>query len=146
MASTPVPPPASPDKTVAAALAVAADASSRPHDAAAPAELAATAKPPPGPATATGDGGIWGGSGNDGGNAHPHVMTFTMSPSATNVAHREDVPPNGGYGWVCTACVLLMNANTWGVNAVGVSFLVSSAAREAGCWGNVRGMEMLLPG
>lgn len=36
----------------------------------------------------------------------------------TNVALLEDVPPNGAYGWVCTACVLLMNANTWGCNAV----------------------------
>lgn len=31
---------------------------------------------------------------------------------------REDVPPNGGYGWVCTACVFLMNAHTWGLNSV----------------------------
>jgi hypothetical protein len=36
----------------------------------------------------------------------------------TNVASREDIPPDGGYGWVCTACVLLINANTWGVNSV----------------------------
>jgi hypothetical protein len=35
-----------------------------------------------------------------------------------NVASREDIPPDGGYGWVCTACVLLINANTWGVNSV----------------------------
>lgn len=39
-------------------------------------------------------------------------------PALVNVALVEDVPPDGGYGWVCTACVLLMNANTWGVNAV----------------------------
>jgi hypothetical protein len=31
----------------------------------------------------------------------------------------EDVPPNGGYGWVCTLCVFLINAHTWGVNSVG---------------------------
>lgn len=29
-----------------------------------------------------------------------------------------DVPPNGGYAWVCTACVFLINAHTWGVNSV----------------------------
>ena len=29
-----------------------------------------------------------------------------------------DVPPDGGYGWVCTACVFLINAHTWGVNSV----------------------------
>ena len=30
----------------------------------------------------------------------------------------NDVPPNGGYGWVCTACCFLINAHTWGVNSV----------------------------
>ena len=29
-----------------------------------------------------------------------------------------DVVPDGGYGWVCVACVFLMNAHTWGVNSV----------------------------
>jgi hypothetical protein len=33
------------------------------------------------------------------------------------------VPPSdgfreGGYGWVCVACTFLMNAHTWGINAV----------------------------
>ncbi|KAK7710660.1 hypothetical protein SLS64_005563 [Diaporthe eres] len=30
---------------------------------------------------------------------------------------REPQPPNGGYGWVCTACVALINAHTWGINS-----------------------------
>jgi hypothetical protein len=30
----------------------------------------------------------------------------------------EDVPPDGGYGWVCVACCALINAHTWGVNSV----------------------------
>ncbi len=29
-----------------------------------------------------------------------------------------DVPPNGGYGWVCVACVFCINAHTWGINSV----------------------------
>jgi hypothetical protein len=29
-----------------------------------------------------------------------------------------DVPPDGGYGWVCVTCLFLMNAHTWGVNSV----------------------------
>ena len=37
----------------------------------------------------------------------------------TNVTTRADVPPDGGYGWVVTSCVFLINANTWGVNSVG---------------------------
>ncbi|KAK3067671.1 hypothetical protein LTS18_000985, partial [Coniosporium uncinatum] len=28
-----------------------------------------------------------------------------------------DVPPNGGYGWVCTACCFWINAHTWGLNS-----------------------------
>lgn len=26
-------------------------------------------------------------------------------------------PPNGGYGWICTLCVALINAHTWGINS-----------------------------
>lgn len=29
-----------------------------------------------------------------------------------------DVPPDGGYGWVCVASVFIINAHTWGVNSV----------------------------
>jgi hypothetical protein len=29
-----------------------------------------------------------------------------------------DVPPDGGYGWVCTASIFLINAHTWGINSV----------------------------
>jgi len=35
-----------------------------------------------------------------------------------NIVSREDVPPNGGYGWICAACVFFINAHTWGVNSV----------------------------
>lgn len=28
-----------------------------------------------------------------------------------------DIPPNGGYGWVCVAVVALINAHTWGINS-----------------------------
>lgn len=34
------------------------------------------------------------------------------------IVEAEDVPPNGGYGWVCTICTFLTNANTWGINSV----------------------------
>lgn len=42
----------------------------------------------------------------------------------------DDPPPNGGYGWVCVACVAIMNAHTWGINAYGVflAFFLSSDA------------------
>lgn len=40
---------------------------------------------------------------------------------ATNVTNREDVPPDGGYGWICTVCMFLINAHTWGVNSVSLN-------------------------
>ncbi|KAL1872720.1 hypothetical protein Daus18300_004266 [Diaporthe australafricana] len=36
------------------------------------------------------------------------------SPEA-EISDRQ--PPNGGYGWVVTACVALINAHTWGINS-----------------------------
>jgi hypothetical protein len=38
-----------------------------------------------------------------------------------NVTTIEPIPPNGGYGWVVTFAVFLINANTWGVNSVSYS-------------------------
>lgn len=35
----------------------------------------------------------------------------------------QDVPPNGGYGWVCVACVATINAHTWGLNSSYAVFL-----------------------
>ena len=35
-----------------------------------------------------------------------------------NETSQEDLPPDGGYGWICTACVFLINAHTWGVSSV----------------------------
>ncbi|KAM0201250.1 hypothetical protein ACHAPA_002424 [Fusarium lateritium] len=37
-----------------------------------------------------------------------------MFPPRTDV---PPPPPNGGYGWVCTACVATINAHTWGLNS-----------------------------
>ncbi|CAK4032345.1 transporter MCH2 [Lecanosticta acicola] len=32
-------------------------------------------------------------------------------------SRKLQAPPNGGYGWVCTACCALINAHTWGLNS-----------------------------
>src|SRR6478735_8869607 len=37
-----------------------------------------------------------------------------MFPPRTDV---PPPPPNGGYGWVCCACVATINAHTWGLNS-----------------------------
>lgn len=36
----------------------------------------------------------------------------------------EDVPPDGGYGWVCTACNFFINGHTWGLNSVSLSWFL----------------------
>ena len=38
-------------------------------------------------------------------------------PTASSSNQRLDVPPDGGYGWVCVACCFLINAHTWGINS-----------------------------
>lgn len=40
-------------------------------------------------------------------------------------------PPNGGYGWVCTACVAIINAHTWGINSSYGVFLAHYLSTEA---------------
>lgn len=34
-----------------------------------------------------------------------------------NGAHQSSLP-DGGYGWICVLCQLLITANTWGINGV----------------------------
>ena len=35
----------------------------------------------------------------------------------------HDVPPDGGYGWICVLCCFLINAHTWGINSSYGEFL-----------------------
>ncbi|KAK3714804.1 hypothetical protein LTR37_007539 [Vermiconidia calcicola] len=51
--------------------------------------------------------------------------------SRINVAAREDVPPDGGYGWICTGCVFVINAHTWGVNSAWGIFLAYFLAHSS---------------
>ena len=44
----------------------------------------------------------------------------TTSPPDT---HPVDVPPNGGYGWICVAAVATINGHTWGLNSAYAVFL-----------------------
>ncbi|RAK96974.1 MFS general substrate transporter [Aspergillus ibericus CBS 121593] len=48
----------------------------------------------------------------------PNGASEDASPeNAPIVTTFEDIPPNGGYGWVCTFCVFMINVHTWGVNS-----------------------------
>jgi hypothetical protein len=54
----------------------------------------------------------------DGKESPPAVILNTEQPP-TDVAPATEPPPspNGGYGWVCVACVACINAHTWGLNS-----------------------------
>lgn len=57
---------------------------------------------------------------------HDHDIEHAVADEAVpsgHVAPREDIPPDGGYGWVCTACFFLIQANTFGVNSAWAVFL-----------------------
>ncbi|RFU24205.1 hypothetical protein B7463_g12134, partial [Scytalidium lignicola] len=50
------------------------------------------------------------------------VLDFESEEVAPAVLQEEN-PPNGGYGWICTLSVFLMNAHTWGINSTWGVFL-----------------------
>lgn len=62
--------------------------------------------------------------------SHEEIDLQRLTGTETNVALREDIAPDGGYGWICTACVFLINAHTWGVNAAWGVFLAYFRSRE----------------
>ncbi|RAR10534.1 hypothetical protein DDE83_005038 [Stemphylium lycopersici] len=43
---------------------------------------------------------------------------------------KVDVPPNGGYGWVCVAAVATINGHTWGLNSTYAVFLAYYLAND----------------
>ncbi|KAH8598983.1 major facilitator superfamily domain-containing protein [Bisporella sp. PMI_857] len=45
------------------------------------------------------------------------VLNGPEESSNGNVSKVEDVPPNGGYGWVCVASCFIINFHTWGINS-----------------------------
>lgn len=54
-------------------------------------------------------------------NARTEDLRLEQDGSNRNTKPNDDVPPDGGYGWVCVACVFWINAHTWGVNSVCVT-------------------------
>jgi len=47
------------------------------------------------------------------------VAPLNAEQAPNDVAPTPEPPaaPNGGYGWVCVACVAMINAHTWGLNS-----------------------------
>jgi MFS family permease len=43
--------------------------------------------------------------------------TLDVETTETTTQSKEDVPPDGGYGWVCVACNFFINGHTWGINS-----------------------------
>lgn len=51
------------------------------------------------------------------------TTAFELTEPPTTATGIQDVAPDGGYGWVCTACVFLVNAHTWGINSVSSHYM-----------------------
>lgn len=52
----------------------------------------------------------------------PEPLGSAASTDSTTPATAEE-PPNGGYGWVCTAAASVINAHSWGFNSAYAVFL-----------------------
>ncbi|KAL4953900.1 major facilitator superfamily domain-containing protein [Aspergillus filifer] len=58
-------------------------------------------------------------------NLHPRHSAKGWGPesiepgraAAVDKRSEDDLPPDGGYGWVCVASVFWLNAHTWGINS-----------------------------
>lgn len=59
-----------------------------------------------------------------------NVEAFETAPPNTNVRSAPPPPPDGGYGWVCAACVGIINAHTWGMNSSYGVFLAHYLAND----------------
>jgi MFS family permease len=51
-----------------------------------------------------------------------HTLDVEQS-SRTPSKQGDDVPPDGGYGWICVGCNFLINGHTWGINSTYGVFL-----------------------
>jgi MFS family permease len=59
----------------------------------------------------------------------PQSPANATAPSAGQPV--VDVPPNGGYGWVCVAAVATINGHTWGLNSAYAVFLAHYLSTSA---------------
>ncbi|OJJ57485.1 hypothetical protein ASPSYDRAFT_90769 [Aspergillus sydowii CBS 593.65] len=59
----------------------------------------------------------------------PRSLNHEQTTAAQEKA-ADDLPPDGGYGWVCVASVFWINAHTWGINSSYGVFLAHYLANE----------------
>ena len=64
------------------------------------------------------------------GTESPKTSLAADAHAPDNAAERQDVPPDGGYGWVCVLCVFLINGQTWGLNSAYGVFLSHFLSNE----------------
>ncbi|KAM5463053.1 hypothetical protein MauCBS54593_007712 [Microsporum audouinii] len=81
---------------------------------------------------------------NYSGEKGPGRNSIPRSDEDLNEKETEDIPPDGGYGWVCVLCAGLINANTWGVNSSYGVFL--SYYLENGIFPNTSPIEYAFTG
>ena len=71
-------------------------------------------------------------------NAEDHIQNSSTTLASRNSNQQApaekpqtvDEPPDGGYGWVCVACVFFINAHTWGINSSYGVFLAYYLAND----------------
>ncbi|KAH6889400.1 monocarboxylate transporter [Thelonectria olida] len=54
---------------------------------------------------------------------HPRNDGLPLSGQVPSPTVNENEPPDGGYGWVCTAAAAVVNAHSWGFNSAYAVFL-----------------------
>ena len=63
-------------------------------------------------------------------NRQPHDVNRNTNAAQERGGAPTELPPDGGYGWICTACCFTVNCFTWGVVSVSLSATVSQPYQE----------------
>jgi hypothetical protein len=58
--------------------------------------------------------------------ASERTVDIDEQPQTVSDEKAENLPPDGGYGWVCVACNFMINGHTWGLNSTYGVFLGAS--------------------
>jgi hypothetical protein len=61
----------------------------------------------------------------------PQNKEHALTTRPSSAPHPIDVPPNGGYGWICVLAVATINAHTWGLNSAYAVFLAHYLSTSA---------------